>query len=263
MHGLYLTPDEELVVTAQTRLTGITLGMIAYEVSHEQRRLLTRMQMPLTGGGTIDTFRIRAGSALLDTANVYVLSGTVQHGEVACHLSVEKTSGSERFIGYTSNVVFPDTNTPGGVFPRVEPSLADDGWYSRTITGADPSAGAEVSQTVPTGLDWRLLSFRTTLVTDANVANRQVFLTFTDGVVTYQRWPANATQAASLSYTYIWGHGSSVPALTGLFAFGPLVQQCPLVSGIVINTSTTDIQVGDNFTSPFIHVLERLTLARS
>ena len=43
----------------------------------------------------------------------------------------------------------------------------------QSITGTDPSAGNEISQTVPANTIWRLWGMYATLVTDAGVADRR------------------------------------------------------------------------------------------
>ena len=59
---------------------------------------------------------------------------------------------------------------PMGTFQ--EPGPGGGEGYIRTVTGTDPAAGAEVSETVPTNAFWRLRMFSAVLVADANAANR-------------------------------------------------------------------------------------------
>lgn len=61
------------------------------------------------------------------------------------------------------------------------------------IVGANPAAGAEVSETVPAGETWCLLGVRVTLVTSATVATRQPILTLDDGTNIFFENPAAST----------------------------------------------------------------------
>jgi hypothetical protein len=72
----------------------------------------------------------------------------------------------------------------------------------RSITGTDPAAGAEISETVPTGARWRLRALAATLVTSATVANRTVSLRVDDGTTGYFGTDAAGTQPASNTIRY-------------------------------------------------------------
>jgi hypothetical protein len=64
----------------------------------------------------------------------------------------------------------------------------------RSITGTNPAANAEISETVPTNARWRVHAIRFTLVTDANVANREVALTLDDGAAVFARSPPGSAR---------------------------------------------------------------------
>lgn len=262
MNGFYLTADEELLVNCQTRLTGVTVGLVAYEVTPNSRRILTTMNMPLTGSGTIDSFSIRAGPALLDSVQVYISAGTVIKGEVAVGVKTRRLSGAIDLLGSVSSIVFPSTNYPAQALFTSSLGMIDSGWVDKLITGTDPAAGAELSETVPTGVDWILEVFRGVLVTEVTAATRQVFLVITDGTTTYLTLAANGTQIASLTRTYNFAHLSSVPALTGTIIHGPLQLNHILGPGYILTTTNSALQALDNWGAPIMKLRERLTLAR-
>jgi hypothetical protein len=94
-------------------------------------------------------------------------------------------------------------------------SSVDTPGVSSVITGTDPAANAECSDTVPTGARWEVLSWMALLVTDANVINRTVALIIDDGVSLLWSCDASGTQAASLTRNYnAYGTGAA-PDVTG------------------------------------------------
>lgn len=112
----------------------------------------------------------------------------------------------------------------------------------------DPAANTEVSQTVPGGQIWELLSVNVTLVTDATVANRQVTLVIDDGVNIVAQVTAQPTQAASLTYNYTFSVGGvDRAAVVGTNVLVPLPGPLALPAGFRIRTVTTLRAATDNY----------------
>lgn len=138
--------------------------------------------------------------------------------------------------------------------------VANAGAGLSVVTGTDPAANVEVSETVPANARWRLLALRVTLVTDATAANREVALQFDDGTTAYYTVSAGANQAASLTRQY-----SAAPAgLRGAAATGTdILIAAPsgvmLPAGHRIRTSTTNRQATDNFGAPLLLIQEATT----
>lgn len=129
------------------------------------------------------------------------------------------------------------------------------------VTGTDPAANTEVSETVPANARWQLLSVRVQLVTDATAANREVALQFDDGTTPYFNSSAAANQAASLTRQY-----TAASAITrGADATGTGIQialpasELWLPAGHRIRTSTTNRQATDNYGAPTLLVREVTT----
>jgi hypothetical protein len=120
----------------------------------------------------------------------------------------------------------------------------------RSITGTDPAAGVEISETVPAGVRWRLLSFRAVIVTDATVANRQPSLIVDDGTNTVHQSGANAAVAASAGAGYMWGAGVGAFGATGNGNQGSVPNPLMLAAGFRLRTSTLLFAGGDNWGAP-------------
>jgi len=128
----------------------------------------------------------------------------------------------------------------------------------RAITGTDPAAGVEISETVPTGARWRPLAIRFALVTDATVANRESLLTFDDGATVFATSPPQGAQTASTTFTHNW-LDTTTPriALLSLVLNTPL-PRLDLLAAARVRTVTTNLQAGDNYGAPQLLVEEWL-----
>jgi hypothetical protein len=92
----------------------------------------------------------------------------------------------------------------------------------RLITGTDPAANVEISETVPTGARWKLRSFRFAFVADANVANRTIVLTIDDGATTL--FETSSAVAVTAAQTPVY---NAAPGLQ-FFTYGTLAYHLPL-----------------------------------
>lgn len=128
----------------------------------------------------------------------------------------------------------------------------------RSITGTNPAAGVEISETVPTGAIWQLKSFSAVLVADATVATREAHLIFDDGSNLLTEIPVSATHTASGSFKYVTSIVSSATASSGLRLLPYLEDHNLLLEGYRIRTSTALLQAGDNWGAPQLLVEEWL-----
>jgi hypothetical protein len=127
-------------------------------------------------------------------------------------------------------------------------SSLDGAGALRSITGTTPGAGAEISETVPTGARWQLMVFRFAFTASAAAANRQPRLQLDDGVNVYYRSPTPANIVASGASIY--------NALPGIFNTAPndgAENQVPFPAGVQlaaghrIRTNTAAIQAADQY----------------
>ena len=142
----------------------------------------------------------------------------------------------------------------------------------RTITGTNPAAGAEVTETVDTGAAWELLSFSAVLVADANAANRVPRLAIDDGAATNRRYVATDDAGnpitANQTRTAMWCRGPHLPGTTGAATQAFVDTQTLrlnyslqedlglLTEGMRIRTVTSGILAGDDYAAPIFQVEE-------
>ncbi len=126
----------------------------------------------------------------------------------------------------------------------------------RSITGADPAAGAAMIETVPAGVRWRFISMNVTLVTDGNVASRNVHFFFDDGTDIYLRVTNDQGQAENLTQIYAVANGVHMGFASPDIQSLPSPSDLYLPAGHRIREGTNNFQAGDNWGAPQILVEE-------
>lgn len=183
----------------------------------------------------------------------YLDSGTASRGACFVQAGIHQRVGSSPFI----HTLFADYLTtrnalawPGS---PIRHSLEGPGLL-RHIAVADPAAGAEFSETVPTNARWRLIAVGATLITDGTAATRDGRLSVDDGVNTVWFGPPGASQAASLTRIYHWASGMAPGSVVGgngyIWSFLPAMPL--LLGGWRIRSSTVNLQLADNWNTPLI-----------
>ncbi len=125
----------------------------------------------------------------------------------------------------------------------------------RSITGTDPAAQAEISETVPARRRWAIKSIFFHLVTDGTVANRHVSLIIDDGANVLWQITCASAHPASCDTTYSFAQIAAAEALVDCACFHPL-PSLALPAGARIRTSTSLLKAGDNFSAPQLLVEE-------
>lgn len=126
----------------------------------------------------------------------------------------------------------------------------------RSVTGTTPGAGAEISETVPSGALWRLVVFNYGLTTSATVANRGSGFVIDDGSHILLNYPAINNSVASTTYGFNALAGSNLSYGANFPMNWPIPQQMWLAAGYRIRTLTTLLQAGDQYTAPQYQVEE-------
>lgn len=136
-----------------------------------------------------------------------------------------------------------------------EPAISGAGML-RSITGTDPAADTEISETVPTNARWRLLAIAARLVTDGTAATRTARLQIDDGTTVMLSIPPAATHIASLTRDYIGAaFGATLTTYTPEIMW-PVPPDLMLFQGWRIRTAVDTRQVGDNWAAPQLLVEE-------
>lgn len=125
----------------------------------------------------------------------------------------------------------------------------------RSITGTDPAAGAEISETVPDRLRWLIRGVYFTFTTSATVANRLVHLIIDDGTNIIAKICVVVAHAADTAKDYSFANYGSTQ-INPVDCFYLPIPLLPLVAGYRIRTSTDLIEGDDDFSAPQLLIEE-------
>jgi hypothetical protein len=125
--------------------------------------------------------------------------------------------------------------------------------WTYSYSGANPAAGAECLITVPTGELWHIKSVNATLVTDATVSDRYVKWLFKTGTRVVGASMSSTSQSASLTRQYAaYAAPYFAPVTFGTIITQPIPMDLWISAGDTIESSTTNLQAGDNFAAPVV-----------
>jgi len=185
--------------------------------------------------------------------NVYPDTSPVRRGECYVRLSL-LAAGS--LVGRLSCGYLTDSKTiswPPGVFEGSEegPGLI------KMIVGSNPSAGSEVSVTVPTNVRWKLLCLKIVLHASSATADRYPRLIIDDGTNILWYSPAWSTAiTAGQARALQWAIGGEHMDIDPLGAYHTFLPNIVLFQGYRFRTITTNLQTDDDYDAPVYYVEE-------
>lgn len=185
--------------------------------------------------------------------------GTTRRGQTFCQLYLARSPFDE--AGHMTLLISHYIETghgagwPGGT---MESSVEGPG-FIYLVTGTDPAAGSEVSETVPTNARWKLRGFICTLVTNATAATRNMSTIVDDGSTAFfkSRLTGGFSNSQSRTAYFLPGYESTdFTFINNEYALVPLLPDLLLFQGWRVRTSTTNLQAGDNYGAPVLLVEE-------
>lgn len=248
--GIWIEHSDRLYLAAYTPESGLSVRFSGYfrKMNGEIIEYAEIVNPTADRVATEKTVFFGAGFLLSCVAN---LTGSeANRGQCYVRAQVQRSTGTPAVKlhnvlgGYVT-----DDYSPSFPYGQIEGSLDGPG-YLRLVTGTDPAAGAEISETVPTGSVRRLLSLVATLTCDATAATRQAILVFDDGTNIHTRMPQGMTLTASQSAIFCWHLGSATTSSAAAFSNCPLADRIRLDAFSRFRTMVTNIQAGDNWGAP-------------
>lgn len=248
--GFYMRIDDNIRVTSYNSLAGVTLSV--------RTRFLTLdgLVQASVDAHTPNTDRTAASSILVTPEGwllgleVFASAGTPQIGQTFVVLEAVRGLASSATPLQLFTTGYCTSKQPLA-WPAVSPGQSLDGHGAlRSIAGTTPGAGAEFSETVPTGARWELIMFHGVLNGSAAVANRLPRLVLDDGANQLLNMPGIVTTTANAIIRYEWAQGMP-------FAAQVNAQQTPtaipvgnrLGAGFRLRSITTALDVGDTWTN--------------
>jgi len=131
----------------------------------------------------------------------------------------------------------------------------------RFFNGTMPAAGAEISETVPTGARWSIVRCLASLTTSGAAGNRYVNLNCVDSALFNFRSVQVTAQAPGIFHVYVWS--PNLPLAydpVNFVSMQPLAQDSVLLAGQQLETFTTGLQAGDQYSAPRMYVREWLDI---
>lgn len=207
---------------------------------------------------TESTLTVKVGEGFLLHMAASLTSGTANIGQCLVRARIQQTDAAnaavmaQLLLAYLTDNFIP--TWPGST----QQNPVDGRGNLRSITGTNPAVGAEVSETVPAGARWRLISVKAQLVTDATVANRVVRWEIDDGVTSYMRVAGAGSHTASTTGQHTLLSGAAPLSFTSNMSVSTAPADTWLPAGHRITTTTGGIQAGDDWGAPQLYVEEYL-----
>ena len=182
---------------------------------------------PERGQVFINVLLIREGLSDADAASMFI-------SDYLCYQS---------YLGYPGGMVRSSIEGPGRI---------------RSITGTDPAAGEEISETVPLGARWRLRGIRYTFAAAVAVATRYSSLIIDDGTNILRKVTPNTPQTSGVLYNYSLIPTFSNPGVVVIDSDADIGEGPVMLAGYRIRTETLALQAADNYSAPQLFVEEWL-----
>lgn len=239
-HALYVTGEDQLRLTVLNALAGVTVTVRGRFEDLEGRVTPFSTALVPASDRTASSVTVRLGTGWLLSANAIVTVGAPLTGQTFALLSLIRGEGTAAIELATLATAYITTAQRAGYPGSPIVSSLDGGGAIRSIAGATPAAGAEISETVPTGARWEVLAFKTDFLASGVAGNRIPHLLFDDGANVYASLGLNNTITAGQLRTMTWAQGlPTVFVATSDRAMSSLPTNNRLAAGHRIRTASS------------------------
>lgn len=208
-------------------------------------RVRSRVDIPLGVGYIVNlaVFAANASPIIGQTFTSIKLIRGLGGATVVLGLLVQGYVTSQQGLGWPGSPIMSSIEGRGSI---------------RRVTGTDPAAGVEITESVPTGARWRVETMNFVLVTSAAGSPRFLLVIADDGALITLQHRASQSHPISTSANYTVsasGYASLVTANNIPVAIPP---DLLLFGGYRLRTATSGLDSGDNFGAPQFLVEEWL-----
>ena len=253
----YIDRNDRIRVFVLNSLSDLVVGLQGRFLSPDgQMKNVLETITPTTDRIAVTTI-LNLGEGFLLDLSIRQFAGSVSARRGQCFVQIRRHRGGA--AGRMTGTLLADYLTDGAAvgFPGARQLSSVEGpGIIRSITGTDPAAGSEISETVPTNARWRLIAMRFTLVADATSTNRRPSVEFDDGATIFYRTFADNTTIASETRNFSVGNVSLIGAEDQSEQLIPIPPHLMLGQGFRIRTVTNNLQAGDNLGAPEMLVEE-------
>lgn len=254
--GVYLANEDTLRLTVFNSVAGVTITVTGRMLTPDARIVPYTFDFIPTTDRSAKSTIVNPGDGWLLSAGVYASAGAPRRGQCFCVLDVvQGLLGAVTMLGNVWQGYVTDTYRQGFPHSPSQHSIEGPGCI-RSITGTNPAAGADISETVPTNARWRLITVRADLVTSAAVANRQPTLIIDDGANELARSQLTTNETASAVWRNTWADVGSGVSGVGVGVIHVMPAGLVLMGGYRIRTLTALIDPADDWGAPQLLVEE-------
>ena len=248
--GEWVTPDDLLIIQIRNALSGakFALGGRIWNPDDGVKEL--NLDMTPTSDRALNTFSLAPYYGFLVSVAIMATAGSPHRGQSLASVLLARPPAS----AFRSKMALAQdyvTTQYGPFWPGGRQSLGVEGpgmLYSLAV--AQPAAGADWTQTVPTGARWLLHGIYATLATSATAGTRNPLLLVDDGTNRLGAQDTALTQGVSLTNDWTWVPGTPT---TGLFATPVNVLDLPfpmpMFAGWRIRTVTAALSATDQWSA--------------
>lgn len=258
----YADGDDNLRIEAWNSVTGATLAVHGRWFNEHGEQQPFAHTLALTADRARNRVDVALAKGYLVNLVAFVTGASPLIGQTFVKLSLIR--------GLTGATVLLGTLLQG--YTTAEQALAwpgspmqsslEGGGAIRTITGTNPAAGVDFSETVPTGARWEFLSIRAQLVTSAAAGTRNPLLNMATSGVEFVRSTPPIGFGPSITAECAWGAGMPSVSQAGYNGFQsgtPVSLQLPAAA--TVSAATSGLDAGDNWGAPTYAVREWLEAA--
>lgn len=249
-HSVYITADDSIQVATQCNNAPnlVLTARILLADGSISANSWPFTPFNITGGGVPEVVSFGISEGYLLGVTLEGFGQQIRHGQIYAWITLVRGAASLQNFSQTLAFGYVTTMTPVYWPDMASESNTEGIGNVRSIRGTTPAAGAEITEIVPTGVLWRLISFRFQLTTSATVGTRAPVPVIDDG--TNEVWGTPPQQAIPASTTLIFTLSDSSPFdNVGNRIIQNLPSRILLTQGFRFRTTTSNIQAGDQYSA--------------
>lgn len=209
-------------------------------------RMPTTKDFPLAGGFVSNLSAFASGAAPF-IGQTFVIVQIISGAGIAAYALGTLLSS---YVTTTQPIGWPGT--------PIESSI-EGGGYTRFVQGTDPAPGADVSETVPVGARWEVLTIGAQINTSAAGGTRRARFALRSGGVSLIDNFNPGTVGPSSTFAFAFAQGMTLQsAFATQSSYGGLPTGVQMSAGTVFGLSLDAMDVADNWGPPAYYVREWL-----
>lgn len=252
----YLSPDDHLFLRVWNSAAGVSVSLRYRYLQPRFGVLAGTITLTPSTDRTANFQRVPLAEGFLLSLTLATAAGTPKRGQTFCQVGIVRGGelanepAAVLISDYLADTVL--LAWPGGMLR----SSTEGPGFLRSITGTNPAAGAEFSETVPTNARWLLRAVSAVLVNSATVIGRSPSLVVDDGANIYARLQVDILQTASQTVRHTWVNGAGFTTALGGAASVSVLGQLYPTAGHRLRSLTNLLQAGDDWGAPQLFVEE-------